>query len=165
MAKIIVFSGHGAWDPNDGYAIVPRHCSIEFSPETNRALSHAFGRDLDRDDGVGHTPDPSSGPLSNVPNMRLYEPSGLSIIRPSTAYDVTQLGAGIPPIHPTRHLQVQLAFGSYPNGLTLAELFVQLGAVVRRSAADVKFIWAACRQTGPRPTAQRHPIGFNSIQR
>lgn len=165
MAKVIVFSGHGAWDPNDGYATVPRNCSIEFYTEANRTLSDALGGDLDVGNGAGHTPDQFGGPFSSVPNMRLYEPTGLNIITPSLAYDVTHIGAGTPPVHPTRHLQVQLSFGSYPNGLTLAELFIELDEVVRRSATDVKFIWAACRETGLRPTTLGQQIGFNSMQR
>lgn len=162
MAKIIVFSGHGAWPlGTDEFAQLPAKCSIKFYTMNMKTLSDGLGGDIDRGIVSGLTPDQEAGQYMNVPNMRLYPPHGLNIKAPDPSkWHVIKLPAPVP--DDDLNIQVQIQDG-YGGGGNLTTLFSLLDPAIR-SADSVVFLWAACRAINLKDAGGK-ALGVNVMQR
>lgn len=120
--KTIVFSGHGKWAyGNDGYVSVPAKCRIRFYTLNMRSMSDTFGGKLDRGVITGVEPEQEAGPLMTVPNMRLYEPEGLTIKMPDDDWHVLKFGDPLNQHVPAddKDIQVQI-YGDSQTGVASA---------------------------------------------
>lgn len=163
MPKIIVLSGHGGWMlGEEGFASLPAGTSMKFYTLNMRTLSDAFGGDLDRGMLQGVTPDQEAAPFMNVPNMRLFPPSGLNIRAPSdpSRWHVVKLPRRVPV--DGRNLQIQID-PAYPGGADLKTIFHFLDRALRASP-DTVIIWAACRAINLKASGGK-ALGVNTLQR
>jgi hypothetical protein len=160
MAKIIVFSGHGSWDPGkDGYTSLPKNCKIEFYTQNMKTLSDNLGGSLDRGVTTGLIPDQTGSAYSSVPNMRLYPPTGLNIMQPPlSTWTILELPGYAP--GNDKNLQVRISY-TKPNGMSLSEIFASLSAALN---TEVLMIWSACRAIDLKD-AGGSKAGVNKMQR
>jgi hypothetical protein len=161
MSKIIVLSGHGAWDLRDGYTKLPARCAIRFYTLNMKTLSDALGGDIDRGIVSGLEPDQVGAPFATIPNMRLYPPHGLNIRVPDLrTWNVIKLPQACPA--DSKNLQVRIS-DRYPAGYSLEEILDMIEAAL--IGQDVTILWAACRAIGLKKSAFGKSIGVNKMQR
>jgi hypothetical protein len=78
-------SGHGSWNPSDGFFIVPPGTSIEMPTWHNVPISDAYGNAVETGRPVSSTRYPEAGgahiygPGSLMPNYTVDKPTGLNI--------------------------------------------------------------------------------------
>jgi len=161
-AKVIVFSGHGAWDvTRDNFFKLPGKCSMKFYTMNMRTLSDGLGGDIDRGIITGLVPDQEASPFGSIPDMRLYPPHGLRIRTPDPAsWQVVHLPDPVP--RNNKNLQIQIKDG-FGGGASLSVMIDFLRPAIE-TATSVTFLWAACRAIGLTATGGKK-IGVNSMQR
>lgn len=163
MPKIIALSGHGEWMlGKEGYVSLPAGTSMKFYTMNMRTLSDAFGGDLDRGIINGVTCDQEAGPFMNVPNMRLFPPTGLHIKKPanSAAWHIVKLPQRVPVDN--KNLQIQID-PAYPGGADLKTILTYLDPALRASN-DTILVWAACRAINLSASGGK-AVGINTLQR
>lgn len=160
QTRIIVLSGHGAWDSRSKttrpYVSLPGRCSIHFYQSNFTLLRDGSGQELEKGNLDGLTPEQEAGPYQSIPNMILTWPRGLTIGKAPkgwlelkyTIEEATPIPKG------PENMQFQVARPKEPlasllkdplGHLSLEDIFKVLDPVIRSSEA-VLFVWAACRE-------------------
>ena len=160
MDKVIVFSGHGGWNPSDGFTQLPGKCQIKYYTMNAKCLSDGLGGDIDRGRVAGLEPDQEDGAFCTTPNMRLYPPHGLHIRKPSGNWHTLTYNSAVPSDDKNIQLTIQDRF---KDGVTLEKLIEYLDSAL--IGFDVTFLWAACRALGLKETPFGQAIGVNACQR
>lgn len=163
MGKTIVFSGHGDWPlKDDEFVQLPRKCTMKFYTMNMKTLSDGLGGDIDRGLVSGLEPSQVAAPFTNIPNMRLYPPHGLTIKSPdSVNWRILTLPTAIPVDN--KNLQIKIA-NRYGGGANLSTLFELLEDVIHETKEDITFLWAACRAINLQDTGGEK-IGVNAMER
>ena len=167
MARVIVMSGHGAWQVgSDDYTVVPGKTTVRFYTVNMKTLSDALGGDLDRGIVNGMEPDQEGGAHTTVPNMRLFPPinPSLNIRTPPGSWRVLKLkdDKTLPP--ETANLQVQID-NSLANGLDLATILGESLSSSLYAVSENVIIWAACRAINLKESSRGQALKINAMQR
>ena len=141
----IYLAGHGTWNMADGYAEVPKGCSISFYTEFSKNMFTSDMKEV-----IGGTFQGAVklmvGAYKTCPNYTL-------------SADSASLDACRALLLARNNTNLSLVmFGSGPD-MTLKEIFAD--AKARDLASD--FIWCACRHTGLRDAGGK-AIGVNGAQ-
>jgi hypothetical protein len=122
MAKTFIV-GHGAWNPSDGYCVVPKNSSITFYTKNSKWMcSDDIWALIQGTSTLGV--EQECGAFKSSPNMRVFpgEPSWEAYARSVKPADV------------------ELYFTAAAGGVTLAEIF--------RTQPAGDFVWTCCRNLG-----------------
>lgn len=158
----IVFSGHGSWVAgSDGFTQMPGNCSCLYFTENARTLSDRLGGELDIGNIGSKRPDQQVAPWGSGPDMRLYPPTGLTIMTPTAPnwHQIALPGGRVP----ANADGIQVTISTVQtNGAKLSELLSLLDSAIR-GASKVTLIWSACRALEMNQNGV--DIGLNTLQR
>lgn len=156
---LVVFSGHGSWDPKNGYIQVPKASRFVFFIEHMKTLSDNLGGSVESVGALlGNLPAPDSTyeQFSTMPNYSLH-----------------------PPYHPTLNIQklrsrvkrdnqiMQIILRRNARSLTLSQLIPIIESKLPKTTVldGIDYFWACCRAVDFKHEVGGEAIGVNAMQR
>lgn len=155
--KLIIFSGHGSWDPKikEPYVQVPKKSQFCFFTENMKTISDSFGGRVEKWGallGILPEPDQIIGEFKNMPNMMLHPPFNPTLnIQKMTAEECKT------------HNAMQIILRKNAASVSLKDLFKIMNEL-KIPTEDVDMYWAACRAIDLKPVGGEK-FGVNDMQR